>query len=133
MAGLHRCGAAPFAEARLIHEPEIRLQVEAAKAWGVPPSVLAGRVVRPGEPEWTGLDSAYAEALTLIESLTCDGCGQDRRDSMSQENEFAYVVEAVRCHACAARDRHIARMNKEASTAGLSFVSKLREVVSDDG
>lgn len=131
MAGLHHCGAAPFAEARLIHQPETRLLVEAAKAWGVPPSVLGGRVVRPGEPEWLGSDTALAEALTMLEQYQCGGCGNDRRESMNPDNQFAYQVEAVRCHACAARDRHVEKLPKETSHAGLSFVAKLKEVPAD--
>ena len=36
--------------------------MEAARAWGVPPSTLAGRVIAPGEPSWTQEDTDLAVA-----------------------------------------------------------------------
>lgn len=99
--------------------------MEAARSWGVPHSILAGRVVADGQPLWTADDTALAVALTAIEAVTCS-CGHDRRESMEAENEYAYVAKAVRCHACATRDRASEAYAKQGgSTAGLAFtVSK---------
>lgn len=102
------------------------MEVEAARAWGVPHSILTGRIRRPGDAEWTAQDAAYAVALTALESMRCGGCGTDRRESMDPANEFAYHAEAMRCFACAARDREGEKYRDgKGSVAGLMFsVSK---------
>lgn len=79
--------------------------MRAARSWGTPPSVLAGRVVGDGEPLWTQEDTDLALALTELEDATCPGCGHDRAESMDKANTFAYRAEPAKCHACAARDR----------------------------
>lgn len=95
--------------------------MEAARSWGVPHSILTGRAVREGQPLWTAQDTALAVALTAIEAATC-ACGHDRRESMSPDNEYGYVAEAVRCHACAARDRAAENYAKaDGQMAGLAF------------
>lgn len=103
--------------------------MEAARSWGVSHSVLTGHS-KPGEA-WTRLDTAYAVSLTLLDKLTCSGCGHDRRESMNPDNEFRYEVDAVRCHSCATRDRHIAALPEEASRAGLTFPTHLKELKRD--
>ena len=92
----------------------------------MPHSVLTGRVVPDGEPQWQPLDTAYAVALTAIEQVTCNGCGTDRCELMDPANEFAYHAEAMRCFACAARDREGEKYRDgKGSVAGLMFsVSK---------
>lgn len=98
--------------------------MEAARSWGVPHSILTGRVVADGQPLWTAQDTALAVALTAIEAATC-ACGHDRRESMDSANEYGYVAEAVRCHACAARDRAAeAYQKQDGSMAGLAFAVK---------
>jgi len=99
----------------------LRLEVEAARAWGVPHSVITGRVVSDGEPQWQPLDTAYAVALTALEQVTCNGCGQDRRESLDPGSEFAYRAEAVRCFACATRERAAEKFKDDESAAGLLF------------
>lgn len=97
--------------------------MEAARAWGVPPSVLKGRVVAPGTSLWTPNDTALAVALQRLESLQCGGCGQDRRVSMDPASEFQYQAEAMRCHACAARERAAAASAKQGvATTGLQWI-----------
>ena len=96
--------------------------MEAAKAWSVPHSILTGRVVKRGEPDWLPMDAAYAVALTQLEQVQCTGCGNDRRESMDAVNEFSYRVEPVRCHACAARDRY-SEANQGMSGHGLSLIA----------
>ena len=118
---MQRGGRPPFAEARLTHDPQLRLEVEAARSWGVPHSILTGRTVREGQPLWTAQDTALAVALTAVEAATCS-CGHDRRESMAPANEYAYTAEAVRCHACATRDRAADNYAKaDGSMAGLAF------------
>jgi hypothetical protein len=70
----------------------------------VPPSVLAGRVVLAGQPLWLQEDTDLAVALTEIEAERCE-CGHSRTESMDPAHEFDWQAEAVRCHACAARER----------------------------
>ena len=95
--------------------------MEAARSWGVPHSVLTGRVVADGQPLWTAQDTALAVALTAVEAATCQ-CGHDRRESMDPKNEYQYTAEAVRCHACAARDRAAESYAKQDGLmAGLAF------------
>lgn len=96
--------------------------METARAWGVPHSVLKGRVVAEGQPLFTADDSSLAVALQSLESRTC-ACGHDRVDTTSPDAEFSFAADAIRCHACAARDR-AARAFAESggSTAGLLWV-----------
>ncbi len=93
----------------------------------MPHSILTGRSPVPGRPLWTANDTALAVALTALEAVTCD-CGHDRRESMDAANEYRYVADAVRCHACAARDRAAeAYAKQDGSTAGLMFTVKRRD------
>ena len=101
--------------------------MEAARAWGVPHSILTGRSHRAGQPLWLAEDTALAGALTTLEAATC-ACGHDRRESMDAANEYAYVAEAVRCHACATRDRTAeAYAKQDGSMAGLAFAVKRKD------
>lgn len=85
----------------------------AARSWGVPPSVLAGRVVGEGQPLWTQEDTDLALALAELEESQCPGCGHDRAVSTAKANTFAFRAEPVKCHACAARDRAADARSKE--------------------
>lgn len=93
----------------------------------MPHSILTGRTPRDGQPLWTANDTALAVALTALEAVTC-ACGHDRRESMDPANEYGYVADAVRCHACAARDRAAESYAKQdGSTAGLMFTVRRRD------
>lgn len=47
---------------------------------------------------------------------------------MDASNEFAYVADAVRCHACAARDRAAeAYAKQDGLMAGLAFTVKHKD------
>lgn len=106
--------------------------MEAARSWGVPHSVFTGRVVRAGESGWTAADTALAVALQTLESVTCSGCGVDRRESMEAESEFEWVAESVRCHSCATRDRAADSYAKSGgSMSGLNWIVNRREVSGD--
>lgn len=88
----------------------------------MPWTVLTGRAVAPGEPLWTDTDTQLAVALMRVESAACPGCGMDRRETTDPASEFAYQAEAVRCHACAARDRAAEHhQSGGGTTAGLMF------------
>jgi hypothetical protein len=39
------------------------------------------------------------------EALKCPGCGLSRNDTMRKEAQGTYKSRALRCHACAERDR----------------------------
>lgn len=90
----------------------------------MPPSVLGGRIVAPGEPAWLQVDTDLALALTDLEAERCD-CGHSRLESMDPANEFAYRAEPIRCHACAARDR-AARVDDGMDPAGIRWVTTNR-------
>jgi len=108
-----------LSEARLTANPVLRVEVETARAWGVPHSVLKGRVVAEGQPLFTADDSSLAIALQALEARTC-ACGHDRVDTTAADAEFAFAAEAIRCHACAARERAAsAFVDSGGSTAGL--------------
>ena len=86
--------------------------------------MFLGRVVEPGEPLWLDEDRDYALALHFLDAETCSGCGQSRSESTALENEGAYSVEPVRCHACAAMSRQSSKFLDGASSsaaAGLTF------------
>lgn len=71
---------------------------------------------------WTAQDTAYAVALTRLDQRTCTGCGQDRAESTDAATEFSWHAEAVRCHACAARQRAADQYDAAGgSSAGLLF------------
>jgi hypothetical protein len=88
----------------LTSNPTLRTEVETARAWGVPHSILKGRVVSGGQPQWTAEDTALAVGLTAIEARACT-CGHDRADTTKPEAEDLYQAQPIRCHACATRDR----------------------------
>lgn len=85
-----------------------RREMEAARAWGVPRSILLGRSVPgPGEPLWLAEDRWWALALLEAEAGTCRDCGQPTAESMCVDNEFAYDATPTRCHGCAAAARRL--------------------------
>jgi hypothetical protein len=67
---------------------------------GIPVTVFRGRVVYPGQPQWTDDDRQAVYDWLEHEARTCTGCGQDLDESMRKENSFAYIAEGVRCHSC---------------------------------
>jgi hypothetical protein len=67
---------------------------------GIPLSVFRGRVVYPGDPQWTDDDRQAVYDWLEKEANTCTGCGQSLGESMKKENSFAYRAEGLRCHGC---------------------------------
>lgn len=84
----------------------------------MPRSVLLGRSVAPGEPQWLAEDTEAALGYLREQAMLCPGCGQPRDESMTPEAERAYRSRAMRCHACAAREREQQRFSKQAHEEG---------------
>lgn len=85
----------------------------------MPPSIFNGRPwPAPGEALWLEEDRDIAVALALIDAEACSGCGQPTSESMDPANEYAYRIDLVRCHACAATDREVSRFARANSSDG---------------
>lgn len=90
----------------------------------MPRSVLIGRVVQPGEPEWLEEDlDALMEWDEYRESL-CIGCSHPRHESFDPDGP-RYEAKALRCRACQARDDEVKRWSadKTPDTGGMYFVA----------
>ena len=104
------CGrVGPFRRARLSGQirrsATFREEIEASVALGIPRSVFLGRVVGQGEPLWTRDDAQAVLEYLREKALLCSGCGLPRDETMDPEAEGHFASRALRCHACAARDR----------------------------
>lgn len=65
------------------------------------------------------------------EALKCPGCGMPRDETMRKEAHDDFHSKALRCHACATRDRAQHQFTKqEHDPAGLVFSIERRD---DDG
>lgn len=62
-------------------------------------------MVGPGEPLWLTQDAEDVLEYFREQALRCPGCGLPRDETMDPEAENHYRTRALRCHACAARDR----------------------------
>jgi hypothetical protein len=96
---------------------------------GIPLSVFLGRVVYPGEPQWTEDDARAALDWQAEDARRCPN-GHDTAESMKKENAFAYRATPLRCHACFAAESAEAQMlghkpNQHAGT--LWRLSKIEE------
>jgi hypothetical protein len=67
----------------------------------------------PGEPLWTDQDRAWALALAQVEAEVCPDCRRPWAEASDPDNEYAYVGEIARCHACAAGHRAISQHEKD--------------------
>ena len=103
--------------------------MEAARAWGVPRSILLGRPMpAPGEPLWLPEDRWWALALLEVEAGLCRDCGHPSAETTAADAEFAYDATIVRCHACAAGARRMsAHQEQGAQSAGLQVGIYRRE------
>lgn len=84
---------------------------------GIPYSVFMGRVVLPGEAEWTEEDTLLATEWKYLEGFVCGGCGQDLRHSL--EDAGAYDTETIRCYGCEAKERATTRVADKGDAAGV--------------
>ena len=85
---------------------------------GVPRSVLLGRVVRDGESSWLREDTEAVLEYLREKALICSGCGLPRDETMRPDAEDHFSSRALRCHACAARDREAKRFTSQKHDAG---------------
>lgn len=82
--------------------------------------MFLGRAVAPGEALWTPEDRAWALALHQVEADACPECGQPWGDVTDEGNEFAYMAELVKCHACATSAKTVrAHQDGNGDTDGL--------------
>jgi hypothetical protein len=89
--------------------------------------VFLGRIVADGEPLWLPEDAQAVLDYFREESLTCPGCGLPRDETMTPEAEDHYRSRAMRCHACAARERATSKFDdRPHESAGLYFTVEKR-------
>jgi hypothetical protein len=118
--------------------PDLVAAFRVARAWGVAPTAFLGgaryTVVhhtyddlgRLGDvihevPGWTEADREAAYALAGYEAGLCGGCGHDRAATTARENEFAWLVDAAKCHACAAAGRAADQYASAPGSQAISF------------
>lgn len=85
--------------------------------------MFLGRVAAEGEPLWLHEDAEAVFEYLREKALTCPGCGLPRDETMSPDAERHYRSRAMRCHACAAREREHKRFTEgpHADAGGLFF------------
>jgi hypothetical protein len=101
---------------RIARDAELRLVVETAARWGVPPTVLMGRQVRTTHRHelgvlvesvtqpWTPDDVDLAVGLVVYEqSMRCPNCRSPLHEVTAADAEERYLPAApIRCHRCTA-------------------------------
>ena len=80
--------------------------------------MLLGRVVKSGEPLWLPDDTKELLDYFREQELLCPGCGLPRDETMDPEAEGLYRSRAMRCHACAAREREAKRFTSGPHESG---------------
>jgi len=99
-----------------ITNPQHRAVLQAARSWGVSPSVFTGRVlttitrtaadgaqISTTEPAWTEEDTVAALQLQEYENDLCPGCHHPLAETTDPAKEFAYkATPPIRCHRCTA-------------------------------
>jgi hypothetical protein len=103
---------------RVASDAGFRAALEAARSWGVSPSVFAGRelvtfyehasgrlVASRTESAWTQEDRELAMALVDYEADSCPACGGHLPETAAAENEERYDAHVrALCHRCVAID-----------------------------
>jgi hypothetical protein len=74
--------------------------------------------VNPGDPLWLPEDTRDLLDYFQEQALVCPGCGLPRDETMDPEAEMHYRSRAMRCHACAARDREARRFTSSPHEEG---------------
>ena len=110
--------------ARRVADPDdpLRTLLEAARRWGVPPTVfLRKRTVN--SREWTDEDTVLALALEDHEAGYCPGGRHVLAETSKPEHADAYRPagedDQIRCHYCKAQAALSDVMAKKEDTAGL--------------
>lgn len=70
---------------------------------------------QPGEPLFTDDDIEAVLEHIRYQKMLCPGCGMPRDETMHQDAWNEYEGHAVRCQACAARDRRAEFFMKDVS------------------
>lgn len=112
-----------------------QVEIDYCAPRGIPLSVFHGRVVYPGDPQWTDDDRLAVYDWLEKEARTCPGCGQNIDESMAKENSFAYQADALRCHACYAIETARAKAERSKVPATAAWrrwaIRKLRSTNGD--
>jgi hypothetical protein len=116
-----------------------RAVIEAARSWGVAPSILLGRqrtstttqwagtTQTTHDAEWTDEDLGAALDLLAWEAALCPGCRYPLAETTAPENEERYFMPAeVRCHRCTASDQAQDRLQDRHSPSALLIPIELR-------
>jgi hypothetical protein len=89
-----------------VDDPGHRAVLEAARAWGVAPSIFMGRVRNSTATqwvEWTEDDRSAALDLLAWEAALCPGCKHPLAETTEAENEERYSARVTaQCHRCTA-------------------------------
>jgi hypothetical protein len=122
-----------------VFDPEHRAVLEAARAWGVPPSIFMGRARTSTitdwagghhfthDAEWTEEDRTAAVALARYESELCGGCKHPLAESTAAENEERYDARvSARCHCCTAIEVAQEALQKRPHPGALMLSATLR-------
>lgn len=131
----------PTAADRLARDPQLRLVVETAARWGVPPTLLMGRAVRTTyryehgalvgsvTDEWTGEDVDLAIGLVVYErAMRCPHCHGPLHEVTAPEAEDLYLPDApTRCHRCTALSQSQALTKTDYHPAALIYGVRYRE------
>lgn len=128
-----------------VFDPQHRAVLEAARAWGVAPSIFMGRKRTSTitdwadarhfthDAEWTEEDRTAAIALARYESELCPGCRHPLAETTDARNEERYVVpHPIRCHRCTATEQAQERFQDWPTPSALLIPVELRPAVLDD-
>jgi hypothetical protein len=119
--------------------PQDRIVLEAARSWGVAPSILLGRArtsvtknwagttQTTHDAEWTQDDLQAALSLLMWEAALCPGCRHPLAETTAAENEERYVVpHPIRCHRCTATEQAQERFQDMLSPSALLIPVEFR-------
>lgn len=125
-----------------ISDPAHRAVLEAARAWGVAPSIFLGRERTSStsrwagtthsvhSPEWTDDDRTAALDLQAYEASLCPGCRHPVAETTAPEAEERYhVPHPIRCHRCTATEQAQERFQDMPSPGALLMPVQVREHV----
>ena len=79
-----------------------------------------------GEPLWTREDTQAILEYFREKALLCPGCGFPRDETMDPEAEGHFASRALRCHACAARERAATAFAGQKNNASLYYTVEKR-------
>lgn len=126
---------------RVASDPGLRRALEAARSWGVSPSVFNGRqpvtryqhnhagqlVSSTTDPQWTEDDAQLAVALADWEADLCPGCNGSLAETTLAENEERYEAKvAARCHRCTASQQLQGTLQSRPTPGALLVSTELR-------